>query len=83
MDDTIDAAKELRRDRQAQQMLRQFITDGPKGNNPAYDRGYEFNFRFTDAERSDVNFLMESRGMTFAEAFDTFIEYRRTQKESK
>ena len=56
----------------AQKMLRQFMKN-PEGNhavNPAYDRGYEFNFRYSDAERALVNRHMETYGVTFEVAFD-------------
>lgn len=77
-DDTLDGRKFLNGDRQAQQLLRQFLnTDGPKANSKAYNRGYEFTFEFSDADRSDVNYLMESMHMTFVEAFDAFKEYKR------
>lgn len=79
MDDTIDGRQAIKKDKKAQEMLRQFLnTDGPaKCVNKAYDRGYEFSFRFSDVERSDVNYLMESMHMSFEEAFDAYMEYKK------
>ena len=81
-EDVIDARKELKKDKVAQGLLRQFMrVDGPKGNNQQYDRGYEFNFRFTQEQRDEVNFLMENMGMSFAEAFDSYMEFLRLRAE--
>lgn len=73
-DDTYDLSKE-KRNPLAQKLLRGFLnTDGPKGNNPDYDRGYEFNFRFSDEEKKAVLELMEKEGLLFADAFDKYKE---------
>lgn len=58
----------------AQKMLRQWLnTDGPKGNNDAYDRGYEFSFRFTEEQRTAVNQLVAD-GTPFEAAFDIILK---------
>lgn len=71
MDDHYDARKELNNPT-ARRMMRQFLNhDGPKGNKPEYDRGYEYTFRFSQNDRDIVNAMM-NKGMSFAEAFDTY-----------
>lgn len=73
-DDTYDLRQERHR---ARGLMKQFLnTDGPKGNSPAYDRGYEFNFRFTQAQRDIVNWAM-SEGASFEAAFDAYMHIRR------
>ncbi len=82
MDDTIDGRQAIRKDKKAQELLKQFLnTDGPKGNSTAYDRGYEFSFRFTQAQRDIVNWAME-QGATFNEAFDAYMYIRREFQET-
>lgn len=74
MDDTIDGRQAIRKDKKAQELLKQFLNvDGPKGNSKAYDRGYEFNFRFTQEQRDIVNWLMREANITFEEAFDEYV----------
>lgn len=73
-DDTIDLRKESKTST-ARALMRQFLnTDGPKGNNPDYDRGYEFNFRFSEEDKKAVLKIMEEESKLFAEAFDLFME---------
>ena len=77
-DDTIDGRQYLRKDKKAQTMLRQFLnTDGPKANSSSYNRGYAFSFEFSDADRADVNYLMESQHLTFEDAFDACVDYKK------
>ncbi len=76
-DDTQDLRKE-RNSPLARQMMRQFLnTDGPKGNNEAYDRGYEFSFRFTDDMRHDVNWMMSEHAHSFESAFDIVMRWKK------
>lgn len=57
-----------------EQGLRQFLNhDGPKGANPNYKRGWEYNFSFTDEQRARV-LELKATGMTFEEAFDKVKE---------
>jgi hypothetical protein len=73
-DDTYDLRKE-RNTRSGQQALRVLLnTDGPKGVNRKYSRGYTFNFEFDDAKRKIILDDMEKNGKTFDEAFDAFME---------
>lgn len=79
-DDTQDGRKELKSPA-AQKMLRQWLnTDGPKGNNPQYDRGYEFTFRFSDEDRKFVLGMMERSGRTFEDAFDLYVEFLKAKE---
>ncbi len=73
-DDTYDLRKE-RNTRTGQQMLRQLLnTDGPKGVNKNYARGYTFNFEFDDEQRRIINDTMAETGLSFAEVFDGYME---------
>lgn len=65
-----DDVKKVRRTREVERLLRENLGyDGPKGNGVAYKRGHEFSFGFTDAQRHDVNTLIEM-GWSFEDAFD-------------
>jgi len=73
-------AKKIRQSAEVEGLLRQFTNhDGPKGNGRAYQRGHEFNFDFTQAERDQVLKLMEY-GMSFDEAFDYWKALPKSQK---
>lgn len=76
MSDDTDNLRKTLNTREAQTMLRQFVKgDGERGNNSRYVRGHEFNFKFTQDERDDVTFIMDTYGQTFEEAFDNYKQY--------
>lgn len=63
-------AKYIRNLRSTDQLMRQFLKlESGLGNNPSYQRGHEFAFGFTQAQKDAVNELLIS-GMSFEEAFD-------------
>jgi hypothetical protein len=65
-----DEIKKLKESRAVQENLRQFLKlETGLGNSPQFQRGWVFNFQFTDAQRAEVNSLMEA-GVPFDEAFD-------------
>lgn len=72
-DDPKSAAKKARAHPDTERLLRQFLsTDGPKGSSREFQRGYVFNFEWTQEQRDVVNKLMEY-GMSFDEAFDYYM----------
>ena len=72
-EDPIGYAKYVRQLPSTEGLLRQFLRlETGLGNSKAYQRGHEFNFRFTQEQRDVVNKLMEY-GMSFEEAFDYYM----------
>ena len=64
-----DEAKATRKSAEVERGLRQFLTiETGQGKSPAYLRGHEFNFDFTQAQRDRVFSLMND-GMSFDDAF--------------
>jgi hypothetical protein len=56
---------------EVERSLRQFLSiDGPKGASAEFKRGWEFNFEWSQAEREELNKLMDDMGLTFDEAWD-------------
>lgn len=67
-------AKYVRYLPETERLMRQFLKlESGAGNNSAYNRGYEFNFRFTQEQRDAVNALM-ANGLSFDEAFDEYMK---------
>jgi hypothetical protein len=65
-----DDLKKLRNSREVEEGLRQFLKlESGLGNSSRFQRGWVFNFQFTDAQRAEVNAMMEA-GVSFDEAFD-------------
>lgn len=63
-------AKYVRNLRSTDQLMRQFLKlESGLGNSPAYQRGHEFAFKFTDEQKAEVNKLMDA-GASFEDAFD-------------
>jgi len=68
--DPISYAKYVRQLPSTERLLRQFLTmETGQGKNAAYNRGHDFNFKFTQAQRDEAFRLMDA-GKTFEEAFD-------------
>ena len=82
-DDPKSAAMKARYHPQTERLMRQFLsTDGPKGASKEFQRGWVFNFEFTQEQRDVVNKLMEY-GMSFDEAFDYYVALPEAQKAAK
>ena len=65
-----DEIKKLRNSREVEEGLRQFLKlESGLGNSSRFQRGWVFNFQFTDEQRGQVNALMEA-GVSFEEALD-------------
>ena len=62
-------SKYIRGLRSTDQLMKQFCKVESSIDKPAYDRGYEFAFRFSEAKQQKVLRLMDG-GATFEEAFD-------------
>ena len=57
--------------------MRQFLKlESGAGNSSAYNRGYAFNFEFTQEQRDAVMRLMDEKQVTFDEAFDEYQKGR-------
>lgn len=74
-----DYAREVRKSPMVEGLLRQFLrAESGQSQNPNFDRGYEFAFRWSEESKAKVNRLMEL-GMTFEEAFDYQIRVEKEQ----
>jgi len=70
-------AKYVRYLPETERLMRQFLKlESGAGNNSAYNRGYTFNFEFTQEQRDAVMKLMDEKQVTFGEAFDEYQKGR-------
>lgn len=77
--DPISYAKYVRNLPSTERLLRQFLKVESSMDKKAYNRGYTFNFEFTQGQRDKVNGLMAA-GMSFDEAFDYYMELPEGQR---
>ena len=77
--DPIGYTKYVRNLPSTERLLRQFLKVESSMDKKAYNKGYEFNFEFTQEQRDRVNGLMAT-GMSFDEAFDYYVALPESQK---
>jgi hypothetical protein len=65
-----DDLRKIRYSREVEENLRQFLKlESGLGNSSKFQRGWVYNFEFTQEQRDSVNALMAA-GRTFDDAFD-------------